>query len=231
MTNSSMTNSSMPAEPAELQIGVVTSRMFSENCYFAQLHSRTDCIVFDPGFDDDEVLRYLADRGLTPAAILNTHGHIDHIAGNKAVKTRFPDAPLVVGEGDAIKLVDAMQNLSGVYGIPIVSPAADRVVREGDRIVAAGIELEVLAAPGHSIGHVVYVWKGRTPWIVFGGDVLFAGSVGRTDFPDGSFEQLAAAIHDKLFTMPDDTIVLPGHGPPTTIGEEKANNPFVGRGH
>lgn len=219
------------AKPTQLRIGVVTSRMFSENCYFAQFRNRRDCVVFDPGFDFDDVLKYLADHELTPAAILNTHGHVDHIAGNEAVKARFPDAPLVIGAADAIKLVDAMENLSGVYGFPVVSPPADRLVREGDLVAAAGFELEVLEAPGHSIGHVVYLWKGESPWIVFGGDVLFAGSVGRTDFPDGSFEQLAEAIRDKLFTLPDDTIVLPGHGPPTTIGEEKANNPFVGRGH
>ncbi len=100
---------------------------------------------------------------------------------------------------------------------------------EGQIYQAAGFELEVLEVPGHSSGHVVYVWKRGKPWIVFGGDVLFVGSIGRTDFPDGSFEDLASGIHGKLFTMPDDTVVLPGHGEPTTIGEEKQSNPFVGR--
>lgn len=223
----------MPVEsPASrLKIGVVTSRMFAENCYLAQLPQSSECLVFDPGFDPEDVLRYLDEHRLTPALILNTHGHVDHIAGNAALKRRFPEVPIVVGADDAIKLVDAMQNLSGVYGLPIVSPPADRVVREGDRIAGAGIELEVLETPGHSCGHVVFVWKGGAPWIVFGGDVLFAGSVGRTDFPDGSFEQLEQAIREKLFTLPDDTLVLPGHGPTTTIGHEKIHNPFVGRGH
>ena len=86
----------------------------------------------------------------------------------------------------------------------------------------------MLEIPGHSCGHVVFVWKGTSPWYVFGGDVLFAGSIGRYDFPDGDFGQLRDGIHGKLFTMPDDTIVLPGHGPPTTVGEEKRTNPFVG---
>ena len=84
--------------------------------------------------------------------------------------------------------------------------------------------------PGHSIGHIVFMYRGSSPLIVFGGDVLFAGSIGRTDFPDGSFEQLRDGIHTKLFTLPDDTIVLPGHGPPTTIGRERQSNPFVGAG-
>jgi glyoxylase-like metal-dependent hydrolase (beta-lactamase superfamily II) len=93
---------------------------------------------------------------------------------------------------------------------------------------AAGIDLEVAHIPGHSSGHVVFIWRGARPIVVFGGDVLFAGSIGRTDFPDGSFEELAAGIHTKLFTLPDDTIVLPGHGPATTVGDEKRTNPFVG---
>ena len=90
------------------------------------------------------------------------------------------------------------------------------------------MELEVLELPGHSRGHVVYVWKGDRPWVVFGGDVLFQGSIGRTDFPDGDMKRLLSGIREKLFVMPDDTIVYPGHGAPTTIGEEKRYNPFVG---
>ncbi|MBP63233.1 MAG: MBL fold metallo-hydrolase, partial [Planctomycetaceae bacterium] len=88
--------------------------------------------------------------------------------------------------------------------------------------------LEVLDTPGHSPGHIVFVWKGHSPWLIFGGDVLFQGSVGRTDFTDGNFEELKRSIHTKLFVLPDDTIVLPGHGPQTTIGQEKQSNPFVG---
>jgi glyoxylase-like metal-dependent hydrolase (beta-lactamase superfamily II) len=101
-------------------------------------------------------------------------------------------------------------------------------ISKANRFAAAGIELDVLEAPGHSVGHIVLVCKQTEPWQVFGGDVLFAGSVGRTDFPDSSFDALRDAIHNKLFTLPDDTIVLPGHGPATTIGQEKRTNPFVG---
>jgi glyoxylase-like metal-dependent hydrolase (beta-lactamase superfamily II) len=126
-------------------------------------------------------------------------------------------------------LTDSRLNLSASYGFDIVSPPADRLLDEGEILQAAGFDLEVFEIPGHSSGHVVYVWRGPGQTVVFAGDVLFRGSVGRTDFPDGSFEQLAAGIHAKLFNLPDDTIVLTGHGDPTTIGVEKKSNPFVGR--
>ena len=145
----------------------------------------------------------------------------------RRLKQAWPNAPLVIGAKDASKLTNPIENLSRSYGVDLISPAADQLVSEGDVFEGAGLELEVFETPGHSIGHVVFVWKTGTPWIVFGGDVLFQGSIGRTDFPDGSFEQLAAAIRNKLYTLPDDTLVLPGHGPTTTIGFEKQHNPFV----
>jgi glyoxylase-like metal-dependent hydrolase (beta-lactamase superfamily II) len=135
---------------------------------------------------------------------------------------------LVIGVGDAPKLTDPTLNLSAAFGAALFSPPADRTVDEPDRFDAAGLALEVLAAPGHSVGHVVFLSRQTAPWRLFGGDVLFRGSIGRTDFPDGDFDALRRAIHTKLFTLPDDTIVLPGHGPATTIGQEKRTNPFVG---
>ena len=211
-----------------LEIGCVESMPFGENTYLAHWAGRDDCIVFDPGFEPEAIIEYLAQRSLAPAAIVCTHGHSDHIAGNRALKQRWPACPLVIGAGDAEKLIEPELNLSAAFGLSITSPPADRTLREGERFTAAGIELEVLETPGHSVGHIVLVCKQTQPWRVFGGDVLFAGSIGRTDFPDGSFETLRAAIHDKLFALPDDTIVLPGHGPQTTIGREKRTNPFVG---
>jgi hydroxyacylglutathione hydrolase len=211
-----------------LRVGCVVSAPFEENTYIASLEGRDDCLVVDPGLEPDEILRYLDEQHLRPAAILITHGHSDHIAGNGRLKERYPDCPIVIGHGDAPKLTDPALNLSGAFGAHLVSPPADVLLREGDTYRGAGFELEVLETPGHSSGHIVFVWRGGDPIVVFGGDVLFAGSIGRTDFPDGSFEDLAANIHAKLFTLPDDTSVLPGHGPVTTIGQEKKNNPFVG---
>jgi hydroxyacylglutathione hydrolase len=213
---------------SEMQLGKVISPPFDENTYIAHLAGRDDCIVFDPGFDPDSIVDYLEKRRLTPAAFVCTHGHSDHIAGNAAMKERWPAVPLVIGRGDASKLTDPEGNLSAAFGVSLLSPPADRTVDEPDRFEAAGLELEVLATPGHSGGHVVFLCRQVEPWYVFGGDVLFRGSIGRTDFPDGDFDALRASIHDKLFTLPVDTIVLPGHGPATTIGREKQTNPFVG---
>jgi glyoxylase-like metal-dependent hydrolase (beta-lactamase superfamily II) len=114
--------------------------------------------------------------------------------------------------------------------LDILSPPADVLVDDGQHYSAAGLELEILTLPGHSAGHVVYLWKGGEPWVAFVGDVIFQDSIGRTDFPDGSFRQLRSGIREKLFPLPDQTILLPGHGPPTTVGQEKKHNPFVGLG-
>lgn len=211
----------------KLIVQVVVSQLFAENTYIASLEGRDDCVVFDPGFDADQIIGYLQQRGLTLAAILNTHGHADHIAGNAALKNQYPDCPLVIGHREAAKLTDPMQNLSGTYGIGLTSPPADRHVQDGDTVEAAGMTFEVRETPGHSSGHVVYLWKGDTPWRLFGGDMLFQGSVGRADFPDSNPTQLVHSIRNQLYTLPDDTIVMPGHGDPTTIGDEKRYNPFV----
>jgi glyoxylase-like metal-dependent hydrolase (beta-lactamase superfamily II) len=210
------------------QYAPIVSRPYQEITYVAWLDGRTDCIVVDPGLEPDLILGFLDEQRLTPAAILITHGHPDHIGGNAAMKRRWPDCPLVVGIHEAEKLTDPELNMSAQFGLPITSPPADVTVREGEYYDAAGFHLLVREIPGHSSGHVVFIWNEGNPPIVFGGDVLFAGSIGRTDeLVGGSFEELAAGIRGKLYTLPDETLVLPGHGPATTIGEEKRNNPFV----
>lgn len=213
------------AQPA---IVTVLSVPFEENSYIAYFEGRQDCLVIDPGLEPEKILSAIDELGLSLAAILCTHGHADHIAGNAALKERWPEAPIIIGEGDAIKLTDPVQNLSAGFGGAVVSPPADQTVNEGDVIEFAGFRLEVFDTPGHSTGHVVFVLSEQTPVQVFGGDVLFAGSIGRTDFPDGSFAVLKQAIHEKLFSLDDATVVWPGHGPTTTIGDEKRSNPFVG---
>jgi hydroxyacylglutathione hydrolase len=213
----------------DLQIHVVESLPFSENTYIVFLDNRDDCLVIDPGMEPEAILHLLEELGKKPAAILNTHGHGDHIAGNEAMKTAFPETPLMIGVNEAHLLTDSNANLTGLFGMPIVSPPADRLLREGEVIEAAGIPLEVIEIPGHSPGHVVFVWRG-VPVRVFGGDVLFERSIGRSDFPGCNGPLLIKGIRSKLFGLPADTVVYPGHGGTTTIGAEKAHNPFVGDG-
>jgi glyoxylase-like metal-dependent hydrolase (beta-lactamase superfamily II) len=212
-----------------LQIHTIVSLPFEENTYVVWQPPRTDALVIDPGLQPDLILDFLREQGLTVAAILNTHGHADHIGGNADMKTAFPEAPLMIGQGDAAMLTDANANLSAPFGMPITSPAADRLLREGDVVEEAGIRLEVLEIPGHSAGHIVLVYRGQ-PCLVFGGDVLFRGSVGRTDFPGGSSQRLFDGIRGKLFALPPDTVVYSGHGPVTTVAHERRTNPFVGGG-
>jgi glyoxylase-like metal-dependent hydrolase (beta-lactamase superfamily II) len=212
---------------SEILVTAVVSVAFEENCYVAHLGGRHDCLVIDPGLEPERIIQHLEDAALRPAAILNTHGHIDHFAGNEALKQRWPECPLVIGRGDAPKLTDARSNLSAAFGFPLVSPAADATVDEGDVYSAAGLDLHVRAIPGHSAGHVIYLWKDNEPMVAFVGDVIFAGGIGRTDFPDGDFEALAAGIRAKLYCLPDNTVLYCGHGPETTVGREKRGNPFV----
>jgi hydroxyacylglutathione hydrolase len=210
-----------------LQIRTVVSRPFDENTYVVWLDGRDDCLVVDPGMEPELIDACLKSNNLRVAAVLNTHGHADHIAGNKAMKRAWPDAPLIVGELDAEMLTDAVLNLSAPFGMPLTSPPADRVVKDGELLTLAGIEMEVRHVPGHSPCHVVFVLRGLSPVAVLGGDVLFRGSIGRFDFPGGDGEALLEGIRTRLFTLPDDTVVYPGHGPATTTGREKRGNPYL----
>lgn len=202
--------------------------MFMQNTLVVNLRGRSDCIIVDPGLEPQKILRLIDTQGLNPVAVLLTHGHADHIAGNRAVIQRYPEIPLIIGQGDAPMLTDPVLNLSGLAGTPITSPPADQFVREGDVLKLAGMTFEVFDIPGHSPGHVVYLLRQFTPHVVIGGDVLFEGSIGRCDFPGGDQQQLVTGIREKLFTLPDDTIVFPGHGDPTTTGIEKQTNPYCG---
>ena len=212
-----------------LNVGCVVSAPFEENTYIAHLPGRTDCVVFDPGFEPDAIFEYLDEHGLTPAAIVCTHGHSDHIAGNGTLKRRWPDCPARDRRGRRREADQSRaESVGGVRRGPVKPAGRPNVDAKANKFSAAGLDFDVYETPGHSIGHVVLLCRQSEPWQLFGGDVLFRGSVGRTDFPDGDFDALRTAIHDKLFTLPDDTIVLSGHGPETTIGHEKRTNPFVG---
>jgi glyoxylase-like metal-dependent hydrolase (beta-lactamase superfamily II) len=216
--------------PRGCRIETIVSAPFEQNAYVLWKEGRDDALVIDPGFDTNSLLAVLSRHQLRLAAIVNTHGHADHIAGNSAMKAAYPEAPLIIGRGDAPLLLDADANLSAAFGLPIVSPAADRLLDEGERLELAGFSFLVREIPGHSPGSIVLIADSETPPLVLAGDVLFAGSVGRTDFPGGSAQALFSGIRSKLFVLPDDALIVSGHGPMTTVGRERRSNPFVGQG-
>lgn len=214
---------------SDYSIESIISAPFDEVCYVVWIPGRTDALVVDPGFDARSVVAVLERNGLRPAAILNTHGHIDHIAGNRALKQAYPDAPLIIGRNEARLLGDADANLSAQFGLPLTSPEADRLLSDSETVALAGLTFLVREIPGHSPGSIVLVCDHVDPPFVLAGDVLFAGSIGRTDL-GGDFDLLVSGIRTKLLTLSDSTVVHPGHGPATTIGAEKRSNPFVGTG-
>lgn len=211
-------------------IHVLVTRPFDQNTLLVALPGSNRCVVVDPGFGPQRIIAEIDRLQWTPVQILLTHGHIDHIAGNEAIKKRWPEAPIWIGRFDAPMLTDATLNLSKPFGMPFVSPPADRLLEHGETIEAAGMSFEVRHIPGHSPGHVVFIHRATEGIDVLGGDVLFQGSIGRTDFPGGSQTLLVSGIREKLFDLDPAAVVYPGHGPTTTIGEEIANNPFCGLG-
>ena len=215
---------------SQLDLVVVVSPPYMENTFIIRRPDRDDCLIIDPGSRSPEVVAMLQKKGVTPAAILLTHGHLDHIEGNAALRRQWPDLPILIGVRDAPMLTDPVLNLSAKSGRPVTSPPADRLLAEPDRVDAAGFELDVLDIPGHSPGHIVYVLRSESPILVLGGDVLFQGSIGRCDLPGGDQRLLISGIRQKLFSLPENTIVYPGHGDPTTVGEEQRTNPFCGDG-
>ena len=183
-----------------------------------------ECLVIDPGFSPGPLLELLQEKQLKPSKILLTHGHCDHIAGIEELQNEFGAIPVCVSGEDAKMVESAKLNLSWMTGMFIRSKA-DEEFAEGDEVGLDGLELTVLATPGHTTGGVSFYCKQEG--VVFSGDTLFAGSIGRDDFPGGDRGVLLASIRDKLLTLPEETRVYSGHGPITTIGEEKQTNPFL----
>lgn len=198
-----------------------------ENTYILY-NELKNCIIIDPGcyfpYEKEELLKFISEKDLKPTYLLNTHCHLDHVFGNKMVNEKFD---LLLHAHTLEKEVLDFAPASGLmYELPFDNYTGEMVwLQEGDTITLNLDELHVLHIPGHSPGSVCFYCEKQK--FVIGGDVLFQNSVGRTDLPGGSHEALISGIKEKLFTLPDDVIVYPGHGEPTTIGEEKRHNPFL----
>jgi len=217
----------MSVEVKCLPIGLIET-----NCYVLWQATSRKAMIVDCGGDADQVVELVRQNDLTPELLVNTHGHADHIAGNEDLKKAFPDIELCIHEDDAVMLRRPLKNLSLLFGLRLKSPPPDRTLKDGDVLELAGIRMEVMHTPGHSPGGIcLYLPRCEeldAP-ILFSGDTLFMGSVGRTDFPGSSMKALQNSIDAKLKGLPPETKVYPGHGPATVLEQEFAHNPFIQR--
>jgi glyoxylase-like metal-dependent hydrolase (beta-lactamase superfamily II) len=209
-----------------LRVETFTFNAFSENTYVVYDDTK-ECVIIDPGCysreEQNELSDFIEEEKLTVKYLLNTHCHIDHVLGNYYVKEKYK-VPLILHEKDAatLKSVSVYAPLYGFQGYQPTEP--DQLIKEGDIIKFGATEWSVLFLPGHAPGHVGFYDEKEK--MIFSGDVLFESSIGRTDLPGGNFKTLIESIQQKLFLLPEETIVFPGHGPTTTIGKEKVSNPF-----
>lgn len=195
------------------------------NCYVAACSKTKEAIIIDPGLDTiqeaQQILNFINGNSLKLKFIVNTHGHPDHTCGNGIIKEKF-SVPVLIHGGDAEMLGESGRRFARAFGFEINAPPADRLLHDGDLIEIGEKSLRVMHTPGHSLGSICLIGEKE----VFTGDTLFAGSIGRVDFPGSSREDMRGSLR-KIAALPDFLIVYPGHGPVTTIKEEKQANPFL----
>lgn len=208
-------------------VKMFTLGALNTNCFVAWCEETKEAVVIDPGFSTEKegketVLHFVETKDLHVKYIINTHGHTDHTSGDAVVK-KATNAPILIHELDATLLGESGKDWASMFGYQLVSPSADKTLRQGDTIHFGKQTLITLHTPGHTPGGISLVGND----CVFVGDTLFQGSMGRTDFPGGNYKALIRSIKEKLVTLPDNFTVYTGHGPTTTIGAEKRNNPFL----
>lgn len=212
-----------------MQVAIFQFSLFGINTYLIFDPDTKECAIVDPGMstleEEKAIEDFIAEKGLTLTQIINTHLHIDHVAGIPFLREKY-GAPLLAHEGDKF-LGEGIDQQARMFGLNmnIGEIEVSEYIKAGDKIKIGNGELEVISVPGHSKGSVaLYDPKGG---YLISGDALFKGSIGRTDLPGGNYRELIDSIENELLTLPDETVVLPGHGPASTIGEEKQSNPFL----
>jgi len=199
---------------------------YQTNCYILQNSSDSkQCVLIDAGLEAEKLINYLDVNTLVPAGVILTHGHIDHIMGVKILRKTFPELKVYMHKQDARMLTGNIANLGLLAGTLFKTKLPDFFLEDGEVFEQAGIKLLVLHTPGHTPGGISLYSESDS--VVFVGDSLFEGSIGRTDFPGGDMNQLVQSIKTKLLTLPGQTTVCPGHGEPTTIDIEMHTNPFL----
>lgn len=201
----------------KLEVGPIMA-----NCFILGCESTKEAVVIDPGDDSDRILMELAKSELNVKYLINTHGHFDHVGANKRMK-EVTGAKLAIHPEDE-PMFKELSHSASMFGLTAQnSPPADILLKHGDEISFGEINLKVIHTPGHSKGGICLYTKGH----LFSGDTLFAGSIGRTDLPGGDYDTLISSIKNNLLSLDDKTIVYTGHGPETTLGDEKRSNPFL----
>tara|TARA_B100001750_G_scaffold185315_1_gene154359 strand:- start:336 stop:1010 length:675 start_codon:yes stop_codon:yes gene_type:complete len=206
----------------EMEIRGLVVGVFQENCYILASNRTKEAIIVDPGDDPDRIMEVVRDMGVTVKLIANSHGHADHILGVSGVQ-EGTGAKFLINQLDLGLLDQGSESARQMGRDGVTVPSPDGYVQDGDVVGVAGLDLQVIHTPGHTPGSVSYYVNG----LLFSGDTLFRGSIGRTDFSGGDYDQEMESIVNRLLQLPDETIVLPGHMLETTIRQERATNPFI----